>query len=125
MTFYFRIEPLDGPPPAAGMFIVVWPEENGDGRYLQHAHPDRMVPNAMAGDMVVHQKRDRYRVLAVQRSNDWGEPWFTSVRECVGDNRLTAQSVGAAAGSLTSPVVEMRAWPKFAIDRSSHVPRWR
>ena len=36
-----RIEALDGPAPAAGMFIVCWPEQNGDERYKHNAHPDR------------------------------------------------------------------------------------
>ena len=29
---YFRIEALDSRAPTAGMFIVCWPEQNGDGR---------------------------------------------------------------------------------------------
>ena len=50
MTLYFRIEPVDGPAPAAGMFIVCWPGQDGDGRYLHNAHPDRRVLDSVAGD---------------------------------------------------------------------------
>ena len=82
---YFRIEPLDSPAPAAGMFIICWPEENGDGRYLHNAHPDRRVIDSEAGDMLVHRHRqERYRVLAVQKFNDWNGRWFGSVGECLG-----------------------------------------
>ena len=80
-----RIEALDGPAPAAGMFIVCWPEANGDGRYLQNAHPDRWVIDSEAGDVLVHrQRQERYRMLAVQRFNDWNGPWFASAQECLG-----------------------------------------
>ena len=83
-TLYFRIEPLDGPLPGAGMFVVVWPEENGDGKYLHNAHPDRRVIDSQAGDILVHrEKRQRYRMVAVQKFGDWRGPWFTSVRECL------------------------------------------
>ena len=68
----FKIEPSGGPAPAAGMFIVCWPEANGDGRYLHNAHPDRRVIDSKAGDALVHrERRERYRMLAVQRFKDW------------------------------------------------------
>jgi hypothetical protein len=57
---YFRIEPLDTPAPAAGMFLVCWPEEHGDGRYLHNAHPDRRVIDSEAGDVLV-LRRQRHR----------------------------------------------------------------
>ena len=78
---YFRIQPLTGPQSSAGMFLVVWPEPDGNGRWCHHAHPDRTVLDAQAGDVLVH-KRQRFRMLAVQRFNDWGGAWFGSVREC-------------------------------------------
>ena len=69
---YFHITPVDGPVPEAGMFIVCWPEQDGDGRYLHNAHPDRRVIDSEAGDVLVHQQRqERYRMLAVQRFNNW------------------------------------------------------
>ena len=81
---YFRIEPLDSPAPVAGMFLVCWPDANGDGRYLHNAHPDRRAIDSEAGDVLFHQQRqERNRMLAVQRFNDWNGPWFASVRECV------------------------------------------
>jgi len=57
---YFCLEPLDGPQSSAGMFLVVWPEAN----------PDRTMLDVQAGDVLVH-KREQYRVVAVQRFNDW------------------------------------------------------
>ena len=79
---YFRIEPVTGPQLSAGMFLVVWPEENGNGRWCHNAHPDRTVVDAEAGDVLIHRRR-QYRMLAVQRFNDCSGPWFDSVRECV------------------------------------------
>ena len=43
---YFRIEPLNGPRSSAGMFLVVWSEENGNGRWCHDAQPDRTVLDA-------------------------------------------------------------------------------
>jgi hypothetical protein len=85
MTLYFRIEPINSPAPSAGMFIVCWPEANGDGRSLHNAHPGRRVIDSEAGDVLVHrQRQERYRMLAVQRFSDWNRPWFASVPECGG-----------------------------------------
>ena len=64
------------------MFLVVRPEENGNGHWCHHAHPDRTVVEALAGDVLIHKRR-QYRVLVVQRFNDWQKPWFHSVQECV------------------------------------------
>ena len=82
MTLYFEIAPLDRPPSEAGMFIVCWPLENGDGRYLQNAHPDKCILDSEAGDVLVHRQRgEQYRMVAVQQFGDWKGPWFRSVRE--------------------------------------------
>ena len=79
---YFHIEPLNRPPAPGGTFVVVWPEENGDGKHTHNAHPNRSVIDSAAGDvLVVH--RESFRMLAVQRFGDWRGPWFGSVGECV------------------------------------------
>jgi len=58
--------------------------EASDGRYLHTAHPDRRVLDSVGGDVLVHrQRQERYRMLGVQRFNDWDGPWFQSVRECL------------------------------------------
>ncbi len=79
---YFRIEPLNCPPSSAGMYLVVWPDEDGNGRWCHNAHPDRRVTDSEAGDVLVHKRR-QYRMLAVQRLGDWTGPWYPSVRRCV------------------------------------------
>ena len=43
---YFRIAPLRGPPPSAGIIIVCWLEPDGHGRYLTNAHPDNVHGNS-------------------------------------------------------------------------------
>ena len=83
MALYFRIEPLNRPASPRGTFIVVWPLENGDGEYLHNAHPDRSVMDSQAGDVLVHrERRQQYRMVAVQRFGDWKGTWFTSVADC-------------------------------------------
>ena len=57
------------PQSATGTYLVVWPEADGNGRWCHHAHPDRTVLDAQAGDVLVH-KREQYRMLAVQRLAD-------------------------------------------------------
>jgi hypothetical protein len=47
------------------MYLVVLPDQNGNGRLCHHAHPDRTMLDAEAGDVLVH-KRTPYRMLAVQ-----------------------------------------------------------
>ena len=76
---YFRILPLNGPPPGGNTYVVVWPDRL-DG--IHNAHPDRGVLDSVAGDVLV-QWQERYRMLAVQRFNDWNGPSFASVRECM------------------------------------------
>jgi hypothetical protein len=70
---YFRIEPIDSPAPAAGTYVVCWPQENGDGKYLHNAHPDRRVIDSQARDVLV-LRRQRYRMNAVQPFGDWKGP---------------------------------------------------
>ena len=70
------------------MFLVVWPEGNGDGRWCHNSHPDRTVVESQAGDVLVH-KRQQYRMLAVQRLGDWSGPWYPSVRERVDQSCVT------------------------------------
>ena len=57
---YFENEPVNRLPSSAGMFLVVWPEEAGNGLWFHHAHPDRTVLDAHAGDVLV-QRAARYR----------------------------------------------------------------
>jgi len=61
-----KLEPLDHPSPGGGTYLVVDLENGGNGHYAHHAHPDRMLRDAVAGDVIVHN-RDRYRLMAVQR----------------------------------------------------------
>ena len=61
---YFRIGPLNGPQSTAGMYLVVWPEADGNGKWCHNAHPDRMVLDAQAGDVLIH-KRQQYRTLLI------------------------------------------------------------
>jgi len=81
MRFYFQIEPLDRPSSGADTFPVVRPDQDGNGRWCHHSHPDSTVLDAEAGDVLVH-KRTAYRVVAVQRYRN--DQWFKSVRECLG-----------------------------------------
>lgn len=81
-ALYFHVEPLDSPPGAAGTYLVVWPEEGGDGRYCHNAHPDRTVATAMAGDVLVHRS-GRYRVIGVQRLGDWDAEWVKRATDCM------------------------------------------
>jgi hypothetical protein len=64
-NFYFQIEPLNSPPAPGGTYLV-WPLSSGNGRFCHHAHPDRTVMDARAGDVLVH-KRTPYRMLGVRR----------------------------------------------------------
>lgn len=83
MTLYFQIEPLDRPPPGGGTYLVVDLENGGNGQYAHHAHPDRTLRDAVAGDVIVHN-RDRYRLLAVQRfRSECKDPWFETVTACL------------------------------------------
>ena len=81
-TLFFKLEPLDRPPAGAGTFIVVRPEENGDGRYCHNSHLGRRVIEAEVGDVLIHNLH-QYRVVAVRRFGDWSGPWFNSVAECL------------------------------------------
>jgi len=74
---YFQIEPLTGPQ-SANMYLVVWPESGGNGRWCHHSHPDRTVLDAQSGDVLVHKRR-QYRMQRVQRFGDWRGPWYPSV----------------------------------------------
>ena len=87
-SLYFRIEPVNRPHPATNMFLVVWPEVDGNGSWCHHAHPDRTVLDAQVGDVLVHKRR-RYRMLAVRRFNDWSGPWFDSVPACIRQGAAT------------------------------------
>ena len=40
-TYYFDLQPLKALRNQSGAFLVVWPLENGDGKWTQHAHPDK------------------------------------------------------------------------------------
>ncbi|MFO1095054.1 MAG: hypothetical protein U0992_17370 [Planctomycetaceae bacterium] len=48
-----------------------------------NSHPDRRVADSVAGDVLVFDRRRKYRMLAVQRFGDGGDPWFDSVPECL------------------------------------------
>jgi len=76
---YFHIEPLTSPPPGGNTYVVVWPDRL---KGIDNAHPDRGVLDSVAGDVLV-LRQERYRMLAVQRFNDWNGPWYESVRECM------------------------------------------
>ena len=78
---YFRIERLKGETSPAGMYLVVNPDQNGNGRWCHHSHPDRTVLDAVVGDVIVH-KRTPYRVLAVQPFGYKNDQWFKSVQDC-------------------------------------------
>lgn len=88
---YFRIQPLTGPQTSAGMYLVVWPESDGNGRWCHNARPERAVVDAQAGDVLVHKRR-RFRMLAVQRMGDWNGAWYGSVRECSDQSRVSNPS---------------------------------
>lgn len=64
---YFQIDRLRGPTSPAGLFLNVWPLDSGNGKWAQHAHPDRGVIDAVAGDILV-PKRVQYRVVGCDRS---------------------------------------------------------
>ena len=86
-ALYFHVQPLSAPDDR-DVFLVVWPERDGNGRWCHHAHPDHTVMDAEFGDVLVH-KRTAYRVRAVKvyRSSlcrdETQHDWCGSVRECL------------------------------------------
>ena len=83
----FHVERVDAPTDDT-VFLIVWPEESGNGRYCHHSHPDKTVMDAKAGDVLVHKKRVRYRIKAVKvfRSSlcldDTAHEWCGAVGAC-------------------------------------------
>ena len=91
LALNFRVEPLRGPPsPPGGMFQIVWPEPNGEGRRVHNAHPDCTVMQTRAGDVLV-SGRDRWRVRSVQIyrafpvMDERTSPWCRSVEDAIRD----------------------------------------
>ncbi len=52
-------------------YLIAWLDENGDGRWCRHAHPDKSLLDVEPGDVIVH-KRTQYTVLRVRpyRTNE-------------------------------------------------------
>jgi hypothetical protein len=63
VTLSLRVAPLNEPPAASGMYLVVGPEPDRNGKWRHNAHPDRTALNAQAGDVLVHKRR-QYRMPA-------------------------------------------------------------
>lgn len=55
---------LESPPPPSRQ-LVAWLNEDGDGLATRHAHPDKTLLDARAGDVIVHQRK-QYVVSAVK-----------------------------------------------------------
>jgi hypothetical protein len=48
-SLHLRVELLNAPASPAGMYLVVNPEHDSNGRWCHHSHPDRTVLDAVAG----------------------------------------------------------------------------
>lgn len=78
---YFKIEPIDRPPAKGNTYVVVQPEHHE--RDVHNAHPDRQVADSVAGDVLVIDRRRKYRMVAVQRFGEWNGEWFDNVPVCL------------------------------------------
>jgi hypothetical protein len=89
---YVQVEPLSGPIPAGGTFLVLWLDENGNARRAHHAHPDRTLMDLSADEIIVVTRTPHRFVQA--RVFAWrvvaGEPkeapWRLSLREALEDS---------------------------------------
>ncbi len=79
----FEVEPSA----PGGTYLIVWPDQTGNGQYTQPAHPDKTMLDVQAGDIVVHQRKTQFRVKRLRpyrtsecKSQD-DYPWITSARD--------------------------------------------
>jgi hypothetical protein len=64
MQIHALIFDLECQPPAS-MQLIAWIDQHGNGKYTQHAHPNKTLLDVEAGHVIVH-RRHQYVVTGVR-----------------------------------------------------------